>query len=288
MHYIYHFLTYFNFGNLVISEKVGIFAYILKHTNMTIENYFSDKEFIELPDLIEFGINAEVFTDLAARDLDTDALILAFKKDGLEHIAFIHPDKIEVRQYLFNESNYMDSLTYNSANTILGCCGFKEYTQPESSIHIYDDSVYYVVTDRRITVISYDEDGILNNAHSSKMSEVANLDLIQELEGLLGRDLYPRLEWTIDLDIPVVNVCGDDYMTQEEYLHMLVNKLSDSDIVDILETYEIVNDLALNGTSDLERVDEVIRILEDRLVCNFIDKGDMSVIRGKILEEILS
>ena len=256
---------------------------------MTIEQYFENKEIIELPNLNELGIDAEIFTELTARDLDTDALIVAYKADNSNYLGFIHPDKIEVRKYLFNEDNYMDALTYNSTVSILDCCEFKEYAQMEGSIHIYKDLYHYILTDNIITTIIYNREANIEREYIRKMSQLTNLDLIQELECLLDRKLYPRVEWTIELDKPVVNVCGEDYMTQEEYLKVLTDKLTDSELVELLEKYEVIKEVALKGASSLEELDEVIYIIENELVYKFLeDKKNYSRVKELVLENILN
>ena len=95
---------------------------------MTLDNFFENKNLINLPDLDRFGIEHEVITEITARDLKTDALITAYEEEGELWFAFIYSDKIVCRNY-FLDTKINDLVTGYGIDVILKFCGFDEWNR---------------------------------------------------------------------------------------------------------------------------------------------------------------
>ena len=174
---------------------------------MTLDNFFENKNLINLPDLDRFGIEHEVITEITARDLKTDALITAYKdEEGEVWFAFIYSDKIICRNY-FIDSKINDLVTGYGIDLILQSCGFEKYdynqyryANPKELLFEidakldYDNLVFNKVVESKKEICNTDYNKMIKSNIKVTTNYLTYNDLLNILEELLEQKVLPFIE----------------------------------------------------------------------------------------------
>lgn len=270
---------------------------------MTLDNFFENKNLINLPDLDQFGIEHEVITEITARDLKTDALITAYKdEEGELWFAFIYSDKIVCRNY-FIDSKINELVTGYGIDLILQSCGFEKYdynqyryaNPKELLLEIdakldYDNLVFNKVVEykKEICKIDYNKKSKYHIKSNIKVATnyLTYNDLLNILEELLEEKILPFIERTVEIeeeeeiDEQDCVYFNDKCLTKEEYLELLWTKLVE---FDSYLAYESLFDI----TNEKLNLDEKIVEIEDKIVDVFLREYEEQSIHDFLKEKII-
>lgn len=268
---------------------------------MTLDNFFENKNLINLPDLDRFGIEHEVITEITARDLKTDALITAYKdEEGEVWFAFIYSDKIVCRNY-FIDSKINDLVTGYGIDLILQSCGFEkydcnQYRYPKELLFEidakldYDNLVFNKIVEYKKEICNTDYNKISNYNIKSNIKVATNYltynNLLNILEELLEKKVLPfiEIEEKIDDDEQDCVYFNDECLTKEEYLELLWTKLVEFDSYLAYESLFDITNKKLN-------LDEKIVEIEDKIVDVFLreyeEQSIHDFLKEKIIEKVL-
>ena len=273
---------------------------------MTLDNFFENKNLINLPDLDRFGIEHEVITEITARDLKTDALITAYKdEEGEVWFAFIYSDKIVCRNY-FIDSKINDLVTGYGIDLILQSCGFEKYdcnqyryaSLKELLFEIdaklsYDKLTFDKVVIRNTDCLNITDiiyfDNILKHKTEVKTNNLTYNNFLTILEYLIEEKIFPFVERTVEIEEKIDDeqdciYFNDECLTKEEYLELLWTKLVE---FDSYLAYESLFDI----TNEKLNLDEKIVEIEDKIVDVFLreyeEQSIHDFLKEKIIEKVL-
>ena len=265
---------------------------------MTLDNFFENKNLINLPDLDRFGIEHEVITEITARDLKTDALITAYKdEEGEVWFAFIYSNKIVCRNY-FLDTKINDLVTGYGIDLILQSCGFEKYdcnqyryVNPKELLFEidakldYDNLVFNKVVEYKKEICNIDYNEMLKSNIKVATNYLTYNDLLNILEELLEKKVLPFIEKEEKIDDEQDCVYfNDECLTKEEYLELLWTKLVE---FDSYLAYESLFDI----TNEKLNLDEKIVEIEDKIVDVFLreyeEQSIHDFLKEKIIEKVL-
>ena len=277
---------------------------------MTLDNFFENKNLINLPDLDKFGIEHEVITEITARDLKTDALITAYEEEGELWFAFIYSDKIVCRNY-FLDTKINDLVTRYGIDVILKFCGFEEYdynqyryANPKESLFEIDakfsydvklrcdkltfDKVVFRNTDcPNITDIIY-FDNILKNKTKVKTDNLTYNNFLIILEYLIEEKIFPFVERTVEIEEEIDEqdcvYFNDKCLTKEEYLELLWTKLVE---FDSYLAYESLFDITNRKLNLDEKIVEIENKIVDVFLREYEEQSIHDFLKEKIIEKVL-
>lgn len=265
---------------------------------MTLDNFFENKNLINLPDLDQFGIEHEVITEITARDLKTDALITAYEEEGELWFAFIYSDKIVCRNYFLN-TKINDLVTGYGIDVILKFCGFDEWNryQKDNMFEIdaklsYDkltfNKVIFCNTDcLNIADITY-FDYVLKHKTEVKTNNLTYNNFLNILEYLIEEKIFPFVERTIEIeeeiDEPNCMYFNDKCLTKEEYLELLWTKLVE---FDSYLAYESLFDITNRKLNLDEKIVEIENKIVDVFLREYEEQSIHDFLKEKIIEKVL-
>ena len=262
---------------------------------MTLDNFFENKNLINLPDLDQFGIEHEVITEITARDLKTDALITAYEEEGELWFAFIYSDKIVCRNY-FIDSKINELVTGYGIDLVLKSCGFEKYdcnqyryANPKELLFEIDAKLDYdnLVFNK---VIEYKTD--YNKMLTSNIKVTTNYltynDLLNILEELLEEKILPFVERTVEIEEEIVEpnciYFNDKCLTKEEYLELLWTKLVE---FDSYLAYESLFDITNRKLNLDEKIVEIENKIVDVFLREYEEQSIHDFLKEKIIEKVL-
>ena len=266
---------------------------------MTLDNFFENKNLINLPDLDQFGIEHEVITEITARDLKTDALITAYEEEGELWFAFIYSDKIVCRNY-FLDTKINDLVTGYGIDVILKFCGFDEYDYnqyrylKDNTIEIdaklsYDELtfekiIFYCSNIKDITYFDY----VLKHKTKVKTNNLTYNNFLTELEYLIEEKIFPFVERTIEIEEEIVEpnciYINDKCLTKEEYLELLWSKLVE---FDSYLAYESLFDITNRKLNLDEKIVEIENKIVDVFLREYEEQSIHDFLKEKIIEKVL-
>ena len=265
---------------------------------MTLDNFFENKNLINLPDLDRFGIEHEVITEITARDLKTDALITAYKdEEGELWFAFIYPNKIICRNY-FIESKINDLVTGYGIDLILQSCGFEKYdcnqyryVNPKELLFEidakldYDNLMFNKVVESKKEICNTDYNEILKSNIKVTTNYLTYNDLLNILEELLEQKVLPFIEQEEKIDDEQDCVYfNDECLTKEEYLELLWTKLVD---FDSYLAYESLFDITNRKLNLDEKIVEIENKIVDVFLREYEEQSIHDFLKEKIIEKVL-
>lgn len=273
---------------------------------MTLDNFFENKNLINLPDLDQFGIEHEVITEITARDLKTDALITAYKdEEGEVWFAFIYSDKIVCRNY-FIDSKINDLVTGYGIDLILQSCGFEKYdcnqyryANPKELLFEIDaklsydkltfNKVIFCNTDcLNIKDITY-FDNVLKHKTEVKTNNLTYNNFLTILEYLIEEKIFPFVERTVEIEEKIDDeqdciYFNDECLTKEEYLELLWTKLVE---FDSYLAYESLFDITNRKLNLDEKIVEIENKIVDVFLREYEEQSIHDFLKEKIIEKVL-
>ncbi len=265
---------------------------------MTLDNFFENKNLINLPDLDQFGIEHEVITEITARDLKTDSLITAYKdEEGEVWFAFIYPNKIVCRNY-FIESKRNDLVTGYGIDLILQSCGFEKYdynqyryANPKERLFEidvkldYDNLVINKVVEYKKEICKIDYNKMIKSNIKVTTNYLTYNDLLNILEELLEQKVLPFIEQEEKIDDEQDCVYfNDECLTKEEYLELLWTKLVD---FDSYLAYESLFDITNQKLTLDEKIIEIESKIVDVFLREYEEQSIHDFLKEKIIEKVL-
>ena len=284
---------------------------------MTLDNFFENKNLINLPDLDQFGIEHEVITEITARDLKTDSLITAYKdEEGEVWFAFIYPNKIVCRNY-FIESKRNDLVTGYGIDLILQSCGFEKYDCNQYRRYVnpkellfekydcnqyryanpkellfeidakldYDNLVFNKVVEYKKEICKIDYNKMIKSNIKVTTNYLTYNDLLNILEELLEQKVLPFIEQEEKIDDEQDCVYfNDECLTKEEYLELLWTKLVD---FDSYLAYESLFDITNQKLTLDEKIIEIESKIVDVFLREYEEQSIHDFLKEKIIEKVL-
>ena len=268
---------------------------------MTLDNFFENKNLINLPDLDRFGIEHEVITEITARDLKTDALITAYKdEEGEVWFAFIYSDKIVCRNY-FLDTKINDLVTKYNIDLILQSCGFEKYdcnqyryaSLKELLFEIdakldYDNIVFNKVVEYKKEICKIGYNKMIKSNIKVATNYLTYNDLLNILEELLEEKILPFVERTIEIEEEIDEqdcvYINDECLTKEEYLELLWTKLVE---FDSYLAYESLFDITNKKLNLDEKIVEIENKIVDVFLREYEEQSIHDFLKEKIIEKVL-
>lgn len=264
---------------------------------MTLDNFFENKNLINLPDLDQFGIEHEVITEITARDLKTDALITAYEEEGELWFAFIYSDKIVCRNY-FLDTKINALVTEYGIDLVLKSCGFGKYNtgkyryvNPKELLFeidvnaIYNKIIFNKVVENKLSNIS---NKFLKVNIETTTDYLTYNDLLNILEELLEEKILPFVERTIEIEEEIVEpnciYINDKCLTKEEYLELLWTKLVE---FDSYLAYESLFDITNRKLNLDEKIVEIENKIVDVFLREYEEQSIHDFLKEKIIEKVL-